>query len=128
MKKFLAVLLFAFATMFVFTACSDDEVCTDGDCICVEGGDCDFECTDGTCSQQCEKDSSCNVTCEAGNCSQQCQAGATCDLSCAGGGCSQQCMGSSTCTATCSGGNCSSDDILSNNGGANNVDVNNFGL
>ncbi len=91
-------------SLFFLGACSSQ--CVDGDCNCVEGETCDFECTGTACSQNCSSGSDCTASCAGGDCSQQCSANATCDFSCEGGGCNQNCLASDMCTATCSGGSC----------------------
>lgn len=61
--KYLFAIVLAFS--FSMTACSD-ETCSGGNCLCDEGGSCDFDCGIGGCSQKCTADASCTFTCEGG--------------------------------------------------------------
>lgn len=103
-RLFFATLL-TFST-FVFAGCFNG-VCAGGDCTCVEGDSCDFECPEGNCSQQCNEGSECTATCEGGGCSQQCLG--DCTFSCEGGDCTQQCGTAMSCSITCEGDGCTSD-------------------
>lgn len=79
--------------------------CSNRECVCPEGRDCELSCHAPPCNVTCEESSRCEAECANGTCA--CQRGASCAFLCTAPPCHVRCAGDNErCDGTCANGSC----------------------
>jgi hypothetical protein len=86
--------------------CGGTQDCSNGECSCAPGAQCEFECDAPPCHVTCEgSNPSCHGECGNGTCT--CGESSSCDFDCKAGPCHVDCEGNNaSCEGTCANGTC----------------------